>query len=63
MSLVRNHEISINKILEKAVADDMKSTTKKFDFFQHIHSICKKVKIPEYLDSETNSIIENFKNI
>lgn len=61
MSLVKNHGIQIDDIIEKAISNDRKASTKKFDFSQHISTLCENVDIPEYLEKETSNMLEKFK--
>jgi hypothetical protein len=62
MSLVKNHELDIGDILEKAIADDGEGLSKKFEFSQHIHSFVDQIAPPKFLKEETDKILSEFKS-
>ena len=63
MSLVKNHGIQIEDVFEKAIHNDRNAATRKFDFSQHISTLCENVVIPDFLEKETSDMLEKFKVI
>jgi hypothetical protein len=61
MSLEKNHGIKIEDVIKAAILNDSEFKTKKFEFSQHIHTLCKNVKTPEYLENATSAVLEKFK--
>jgi len=63
MSLAKNHGFKIEDVINAAILNDSDFKTKKFEFSQHIHTVCNNVKTPEYLENATSAVLEKFKGM
>ena len=63
MSIIKEKKIPLKCLLDKAISDDAKPATKKFDFSQHINCLDEQPTIPEYLEIEMGSKVDYLSSV
>lgn len=60
---VRSGAHNFRDIVKEATKDESEPSKQKFDFSQHIRSIIGSAPLPDFLESEANGIIDEFRGI